>query len=74
MQPNYIPVCFLTSTPALDKALAQNAKAMAKVDQALATSNAIIDRAFHKANRVLDAATAKKEKSLISPHDSQEVA
>ena len=56
MQPNYIPTCFLTSTPALDKALAQNAKTMAKVDQAVAKANAVIDQASSKANRVLNAA------------------
>ena len=48
----------LTSTLALDKTLAQNAKAMAEVDLAMATSNAIIDQAFHKANRAIEAAIA----------------
>ena len=47
MQPNYIPAYFLTSTPTLDKSLAQNAKAMAKVDQTLAKASRKTDTGSH---------------------------
>ena len=69
MQPNCIPTSILTPTLALDAVLAQDIKVLAKVDQAMAKSNAIIDQSFRKVNRVIDAAMAKAFAALVSnPH------
>ena len=43
----------LPSTPTLDRLIAQQAKAMARVDQDMAKANAVIDKAFSKANLVM---------------------
>ncbi len=44
--PKPFPCYSITSTPALDKVFARNAKVMAKVAKTQANVNAIIDKAF----------------------------